>query len=535
MSGFKALGIGYYGIRSRLILLALIAAVPFIWYRIADIRAGETENIASIREEAMRAASRGAEEQSEVFGDIRTLLSVIAKVPALTSGAADECSSFLASVKDTRTWAKSLMVTGPDGNVLCSSEHDTPRMTLGEETYFRRAASTHEFAVSDFIYRAGDDQPTLVAAYPTYTAAGRLERMLVATMKLLLFDQEAADVGRALSARVLLLDASGRILTGYPNVDAAHPGAADLAIADGARNNTAGWLESKDADGVRRVYGIASLPGTDARLATGFSIEDALADTRVKMRAAYINAASIGAAIILLAWLAGEIYVLKPLRSLIETTRQLTDGNLAARADHGNSATEFRELAASFNTMADRLAMLATSDSLTGLANRRRFEQYLHEEWRRALRAGTPMALALIDIDGFKLFNDIHGHQIGDQCLRLVASELARFARRSEDLLGRYGGEEFIVGLPGLAEPDAYRHCERMRSAIAALAFPDLKLPSGSITISVGVAVCTPVPGSSPEQLIAMADAALYDAKRGGRDRVALYRDGPVPSTIKVA
>jgi diguanylate cyclase (GGDEF)-like protein len=277
------------------------------------------------------------------------------------------------------------------------------------------------------------------------------------------------------------------------------------------------------------------LSRTQARLAVGVSIAAAVARTEARMRSAYLNVGLTAAIIILLAWLAGEVLVLSPLRGLLAATRQLADGNLDARARLHAPSREFRELATSFNAMADRLAGLATCDSLTSVANRRRFEQYLDDEWRRALRAQYPIALALIDIDGFKLFNDRHGHQIGDQCLRIVATELARHARRSEDLLGRYGGEEFVVGLPGLGEAEAYRHCERMRAAIEALDYPDLGLPAGAITVSVGVAVILPIPGATADRLVAMADAALYEAKRVGRNRVALYRSGPVPAAIHVA
>jgi diguanylate cyclase (GGDEF)-like protein len=254
-----------------------------------------------------------------------------------------------------------------------------------------------------------------------------------------------------------------------------------------------------------------------------------------RMAAALVPVIATGLLIIISAWVAGEIFFLAPMRSLRMATKKLANGDLAARAELPRSSREFRELAECFNTMADRLARLATIDGLTGVANRRRFEQYLEDEWRRAVRSNTPLALALVDVDSFKLFNDTHGHQAGDDCLRVVARELGRFVHRSEDLLARYGGEEFVLGMPGLSEAEAYKHCERIRLAIAGLNLAELGPAAGTITVSLGVAIMVPSPGSASEELVAMADEALYQAKRSGRNRVVLYRDGPIPSTMQVA
>jgi diguanylate cyclase (GGDEF)-like protein len=534
MSAMRLLRLGD-GIRSRLVLLALIAAVPFIWYRIADIRAGETANIEQIRNDAVRIAARAAGEQNEVFAEVRTLLSVIAEVPVVTDGTVDECSAFLLTVKSTRYWAKNLLVTDASGHVVCSTDPKAVGLELGDRPYFLSAATNREFAVSDFIFSRLDGQPILAAAYPTVGQNGALEGIVIATLNLAWFTNAVTDVGKNLGARVELVDASGTILARYPEPPANFGTAADMRVSQASNAAGGGSFEGKDDDGVRRLYGVAVLSGSKARAAIGFSIEAALAETRLKIQSAYINAASLGAMIILFAWLSGEFFLLTPLRDLLAATRALADGDLSARAKLRYSSNEFRELAASFNTMADRLSTLATVDALTGAANRRRFDQYLTEEWRRALRSKSPLAVLMIDVDGFKMFNDRHGHQAGDDCLRIVAVELARFARRSEDLVCRYGGEEFVIGLPGLTSSDALKHAERLRAAMENLAMPELGLPAGCITISIGVAVSVPTAGVSPDTLIAMADTALYDAKRAGRNRVALFREGPAPLSAQVA
>lgn len=166
-----------------------------------------------------------------------------------------------------------------------------------------------------------------------------------------------------------------------------------------------------------------------------------------------------------------------------------------------------------------RLELLSTTDALTALANRRRLEEMLHEEWERARRAGEPVALAMVDIDHFKLYNDHYGHPAGDECLQRVAAELTRNLRTS-DLVARYGGEEFAVVMPGLDVDAARRAAERLREAVAGLAEPHLLACAGIVTVSIGVAAMTPVAGHGPEDLVELADVELYRAKRGGRNQV---------------
>jgi diguanylate cyclase (GGDEF)-like protein len=167
------------------------------------------------------------------------------------------------------------------------------------------------------------------------------------------------------------------------------------------------------------------------------------------------------------------------------------------------------------------LQVLSTQDGLTGVANRRRFEEVFDLEWRRACRAGLPLALVMIDIDHFKRYNDTQGHQRGDDCLRRVAAALGGSLHRAGDLVARYGGEEFVVVLPGTDEEHAAGYAEILRQGIEALAIPHpWASPSGVITVSLGVAAAHASDSSTPDALLAAADRALYSAKTGGRNRV---------------
>jgi diguanylate cyclase (GGDEF)-like protein len=166
------------------------------------------------------------------------------------------------------------------------------------------------------------------------------------------------------------------------------------------------------------------------------------------------------------------------------------------------------------------LKRLAALDGLTGVANRRRFDEYLEAEWRRMVREKRPLSLILCDIDFFKKYNDTYGHQAGDACLRKVANALTFCAKRSGDLVARYGGEEFAVIMPNTTTDGASQVAEEIREAVNHLKIPHSQSAvSEHVTLSLGIASISPTPNTSPSIVIAEADAALYRAKAAGRNR----------------
>lgn len=165
------------------------------------------------------------------------------------------------------------------------------------------------------------------------------------------------------------------------------------------------------------------------------------------------------------------------------------------------------------------LSRLAETDALTGLANRRRFEAALDEEWIHACAADAPLALLMIDADSFKSYNDLLGHPAGDLVLQAIAGRLDAGARGRGGLACRCGGEEFVVLIPGCDEARALLVAEDLRASVEALALPHPMGIGGIVTISVGVAAACPAEGQSGRDLVATADAALYRAKADGRNR----------------
>jgi diguanylate cyclase (GGDEF)-like protein/PAS domain S-box-containing protein len=185
--------------------------------------------------------------------------------------------------------------------------------------------------------------------------------------------------------------------------------------------------------------------------------------------------------------------------AVVETLRDLTDEKLAQIA----------------------LEQLATRDGLTGLANRRCFDDTLHAEWSRALRQQQPLSLLMVDVDNFKAYNDAHGHLGGDECLKRIASAVAS-EMRANDLVARYGGEEFAVILPNQSLKGAATVAERIRCRVEQLQLPNRLAPNGRITVSIGAATAIAGADNDPSELVAIADAALYRAKHLGRNRISL-------------
>jgi len=195
------------------------------------------------------------------------------------------------------------------------------------------------------------------------------------------------------------------------------------------------------------------------------------------------------------------------------------------------------------------LQRLAVADPLTGIANRRAFDDALAQEWRRSARNGLPLSLLMVDVDNFKLFNDRYGHVGGDNCLRAIAAVLAHAAQRSGEIAARYGGEEFVVLLPYLEANEACQLARRICQSIAELEIPHAQSPVAAyVTVSIGVssvllgktsleqAEAPPVVGFGPvwgpTSLVMAADEALYAAKKAGRNRV--YDGGVIQHAMRV-
>ncbi|EGV28437.1 diguanylate cyclase [Thiorhodococcus drewsii AZ1] len=222
-------------------------------------------------------------------------------------------------------------------------------------------------------------------------------------------------------------------------------------------------------------------------------------------------------------------FKLRELNELVSSIRGMTatlfERKHALEQVNRSLEDRIRERTAQLREANLQLAALATTDGLTGVANRRRFDEILEQEWERAKRAGTPLSLLMIDIDFFKQYNDHYGHQTGDTCLREVGRLVRDSIHRAGDAVARYGGEEFAAVLPGTPEEGALSFARALCQSMHARALPHARSPVGVLTFSVGAASMIPKPTEDASLLIARADQALYQAKRNGRNQAWLWED----------
>jgi len=293
---------------------------------------------------------------------------------------------------------------------------------------------------------------------------------------------------------------------------------------------------------VRRIFAHVGIPGTRARLAVGLDESIVHRDIDREISIAYVQLALFGMLVLLIAWFGGERLIVRPIRALARTAARFGRGDLHVRAGDEPWLAEFQPLAAALDDMAQKLAAreeelrvanqhldaLANRDGLTGLANRRGFDQALERAWQKAGEHRAPLALMMMDIDHFKLFNDRYGHVRGDTCLRAVGETLSLVLLDEAGLVARYGGEEFALLLPGLDIGRATALADEARGAIEDLLIAHAESPSGHVTVSIGVESLVPAPGQPAADLVEAADRALYAAKRRGRNAVIGYVP-PVP------
>jgi diguanylate cyclase (GGDEF)-like protein len=263
-------------------------------------------------------------------------------------------------------------------------------------------------------------------------------------------------------------------------------------------------------DGVERLYSYRHLDGYPLLLFIARSKQEILSDW---VHTAIKSSLIVLSAVMILIWGARRII------NQIIVREALEDELRRARA-----VTESRNVS---------LQELANTDGLTGLVNRRHFEEKLVHEQERARRTSKPCSLVLMDVDYFKKYNDYYGHVAGDTCLRQVASAISVCVKRPADVVARYGGEEFVVLLPDTDLAGACNVAEQIRTRIAALEVPHVKSQFGHVTVSLGVYTAHPgTDGDSTADWVRAADTLLYKAKEAGRNTLAAHKDG-VPAAAR--
>ncbi|TAK46787.1 MAG: diguanylate cyclase [Xanthobacteraceae bacterium] len=523
-------------IRARLILIALILAVPLMLDRVRDLEQTRLNQIRTASNELVELARRGADTHRDVIAMVQALLTTAARIHAhgpREQGCALLQDSFLAAVD----WIHNISIVGGDGRITCSTLPKAVGLDISDRPYFQQATSTGSFVLSDYIISRTRQQSSVMAVLPLGQAGDMQSGVMMAPVNLGWLMHLMAHAKVRPGVGLWLVDSAGVAL--------ADPSGADDRAArqfpDQLRQKilaTDQGLESApEADGRPALFAFVRVPGTQARLVVGIGEDKVLGAIDREIRNAYVQFGLVSLLILLGAWLLGERLLIRPIRLLSLAAHRFGRGDLKARVTGQGLPKEFEPLARAFNSMAsqladrerdlrasnNRLTVLASVDLVSGLANRRGFESRLDYEWMHAIETGEPLGLLMIDVDHFKQFNDTYGHPEGDVCLRHIGDALADIANSIPGFAARYGGEEFLLLLPNADERRAAAMAEQIRAAVERLGIAHTSTDDGCVTVSVGAAALLPTATSRVQDLIDAADAGLYAAKRRGRNQVVAH------------
>ncbi len=391
-----------------------------------------------------------------------------------------------------------MLVLDRDGHVIEASKDDVPPgLDYSDRDYFKalRARADAGLYIGGPFSGRITHLPSLGLSRRRIASDGSFDGVVVGTIQLSFFEKLLGSIHLPAESTVTLMKLDGTLLTRLPfREDYVGVKVLDAKQIAALAQGVGTYEKIAASDGVQRLFAFQRMGALPLYVTVGLSTAEIFANWRWEMLVIGTGLATLSALIVLLGF------------------------NLAAELRRRGQAEH-------------RLAELASTDYLTRLANRRRFDEVLAAEWRRGARAGSPLSLLMVDGDFFKSFNDTYGHLEGDRVLRAIAGALSGCVDRPGDLVARYGGEEFAVLLPATDGEGALIVATAVRAAIDALDLAHAATPSGRLTVSIGVVCRTPDAAVAPETLVEAADTALYLAKGEGRDRIVMA-DRPLSQPV---
>lgn len=520
MTGFQR---GPARLRWLLIAIVALAALPVFALYLARLNASSEQALQQAREFAASLAQSAANQQHNILLNARGLSEAIKHIPAITHRS--DCDGLLSSINDKASWASSIFLLDKSGVGICGSRQPARGMNFADRDYFKEAMRTGMFTVSAAIIGRVSKQPVVAMATPIRSATGEITNIVVVGVEINWLPSVANAAQQRYQGLVLVMNRDRGLVSRYVRnsgvTSVVETGTSDATLQ---RLVTAAVpvLEFHD-EGIDRIYGVAHVK--DMQLTVAVSLDRNVVLGPIQQRfwidlawLLLVAAGSIG-----LALTVAEFSVLRGVRTLNATALRLKAGRMGTRVHLSpRVASELHDLAASFNSMIAEFERLAYLDRLTGLPNRRYLERQMLTRGTERDKRGNliPEALLAIDLDGFKPVNDVFGHAMGDKVLAAVARRIAAVAS-DRAMVARLGGDEFValIALPGAADPRASARAfgDEIRNALREpVDIEGNLLPVGA---SIGVAV-VPEDAETLAGALAIADAALYEAKRTGRNRV---------------
>ena len=527
-----------FDVRARLVLLALVLVVPLMVERVHILESSRTSQIKAASSELVTVARRGAQAQREMVRTVEGMLRTAASIFVHAHRLGRPCALMESGLKVNMRGIGNISVVGKNGRVMCSTLPTLAGVDITDRHYFHDALAKRQLVLSDYVIGKAHGDPMILAAFPTAMINPDVEMVIVTSISLHWLEELVGKAQAGAGMSVTLIDGGGAVLAAKPEVDNSAGARAVIEHVTAAKAEAAGsapWAGAHSG----YMFASARVPDTNTRLIVSIDERAMLSSIDREIRAAYLQLALVVLLVLIGAWFMSESLIVRPIRLLTNAATRFGAGDMTARSVQSGLPPEFAPLAQAFNGMAVRLAereselldlnnqlsVLASVDTLSGLANRRSFDNRLNFEWLKAEHDGTKLALAMIDIDHFKAFNDTYGHLDGDACLTRVGDLLSKIANDVKGFGARYGGEEFAVMLPGADAARMAEVGELIRAGIEGLALPHGGAALGRVTVSVGVAATSPIAGQNQLDLVEAADAGLYMAKRRGRNTVVEHGD----------
>jgi diguanylate cyclase (GGDEF)-like protein len=534
-------------IRARLVILALLAVGPLMFDRVRLLENSRAERIELASAELLDFAEDAVQAQREMTANIRAVLQILAHDYAVASASADGCNRSLFNLANNIPWIRWISIIGADGRVACSVDQTAIGLDVSDRTYVHEALRTKSFVVSDYVVAKVTQAPALIAAYPAQNNDPAKTAVVAAAIDLEWVNQLISSLVARAGSIMFLVDSAGTIVAadkGIANWIGKTIDSTPLLKAIAAGKT--GTITTAAFDRGPSIFAFVEVPSTKARLIVGVPEGDIIGRVDRDIRTAYVQLFIFALLVLVAAWFVGEHLIVAPIRALAKKATQFGRGDLDVQPGKEAWATEFVPLVTALDDMAAKLAVrerelreanahlsnLVSVDGLLGLANRRGFDGRLTAEWQRAAKLRCPIALLMIDVDHFKLYNDNFGHVLGDNCLRQIGDALAGIAVEHAAFPARYGGEEFALLLSNTALNAAIGIAEQLRRTVETLTIRNPTAPTRLVTVSIGVAALVPGPADDPESLIEAADAGLYSAKHHGRNAVVAHRTPALPKAV---
>lgn len=419
-----------------------------------------------------------------------------------------------------------------------------------DREYFNTVLKTGETIISGVIVAKSTKKLGIVIAEPIKRDE-TLVGVLIINIELSKLIQRVGDTKVGNTGYAYIVNREGKVII-HPDLGLIDNGADESSLfhIKAAINGQTGWMEY-DYNNEKRIAAYSYVPSTKWGVIAQQPLDEAMGNAiNIKIKSIVVMGSTVVVAILMALVIARALA--RPIADISEATNRLAKGDLTVRLEV-RTFDEIGELAANFNNMTNQLVKrdealylaqeelenqvqkrteelmivneelrrISFMDGLTGIANRRYFDEILEREWQRSKRENTSLALIMLDVDFFKNYNDAYGHIAGDECLKRIAEVLKTTAKRPTDLVVRYGGEEFAIVLPDTDVQGARVVGERVRSGVEKLGIQHKMSPiSKVVTASIGISVVVLAKETLPITMIAAADEALYQAKQSGRNQI---------------